>query len=355
MGRPDVALKVWLGNPARFADLFNAILFNGKHVIDASKLEDKSVEYDSIVTDKADSQKAVQSFRDIVMRWNDEFTLAILACENQEQINYGMPVRTMLYDSMEYIEQIRQINNKIKNMVFDNKESDKKNRSIPDIYYSRKLNQHRLIPVITLVVYYGDKEWDAPVELYDMLDIDKNVGEDVLTVLKEYVPNYRINLVIPWKLPDYEIFSTDLHMIFNMLKYKKNRVKLNKFVSEHTEFFRTIQDDTLDVIKILLKTGKRFDKKIKQLKEMKKDEEGSTDFMCVFDEIYEDGVAAGIQRGIEQGIEQEVERGIKNLIEVMYDNNLNVDTIKQALIDKYNLSEEETISYIGKYNRSDML
>ena len=107
MGKPDVALKVWLGNPERFADLFNAVLFDGKHVIDASQLDDKNVECDTIVTDNTDSQKAVQSFRDIVMRWNDEFTLVILACENQEQINYGMPVRTMLYDGMEYTEQIR--------------------------------------------------------------------------------------------------------------------------------------------------------------------------------------------------------------------------------------------------------
>ena len=299
MGKPDVALKVWLGDLARFAELFNAILFDGKHVIDASQLEKDNIEYDMIVTDNADSQKAVQSFRDIVMIWKDEFILAILACENQEQINYGMPVRTMLYDSMEYTEQIRQISNKIKNMVSDNKESDKKNRSIPDIYYSRKLNQHKLTPVITLVVYYGDKEWDAPVELYDMLDINRDIGEDedVLSVLKEYVPNYKINLVIPCKLPDYKVFSTDLHMVFYMLKYKKDRRKFNEFVSEHDSFFRTIPDDTLDVIKILLKTGERFDDKVKQLKAMNKDEEGSTDLMCIFDEIYEDGVAQGVAQG----------------------------------------------------------
>ena len=345
MGKPDVALKVWLGNPARFADLFNAILFNGKHVIDASRLEEKSVEHDMIVTSKKDTQKGLQSFRDIVMKWNNEVTLAILACENQEQINYGMPVRTMVYDGMEYSEQIQQICNKI-NMMEES--TDKESGiTIPDIYYSRKLNLHKLTPVITLVVYYGDEEWDAPVELYDMLDINRNVvkDDDMLSLFKQYVPNYRINLVVPWKLPDYEVFSTDLHLIFNMLKYKKNRVKLNEFVSKYDSFFRAVPEDTLNVIKILFKTGKRFDKKIEQLKEMNKDEEGSTDFMCVFDEIYEDGVAVGIQRGIEQGIEQ----GIKNIIEVMYDNNLNSNKIKQTLIEKYNLSEESASSYIDKY------
>lgn len=296
MGKSDVALKVWLGNPVRFADLFNAVLFDGEQVIDASQLVDNNIEYGMIVTDKTDSKKALQSYRDIVMIWNDEVTLAILACENQNSINYGMPVRNMIYDGLEYSEQIKQIKNKIK------EDDHKVYENIPDIYYSRELNIHKLTPVITLVVYYGDEEWDAPIELYDMLDID-SAKEDakLLNALQKYVPNYKINLVIPWKIADYNVFTTDLHMIFHMLKYKKNRVKLNEFVSEYSDFFRNIPDDTLDVIKILLKTGKRFDKKIEQLKISKEDEEGSTDFMCIFDEIYEDGVAYGIEQGIEEG------------------------------------------------------
>ena len=79
MGKSDVALKVWLGNPVRFADLFNAVLFDGEQVIDASQLVDSNIEYGMIVTDKTDSKKTLQSYRDIVMRWNDEVTLAILA------------------------------------------------------------------------------------------------------------------------------------------------------------------------------------------------------------------------------------------------------------------------------------
>ena len=30
MGKPDVAIKNWLKNKVRFADLFNGILFNGE-------------------------------------------------------------------------------------------------------------------------------------------------------------------------------------------------------------------------------------------------------------------------------------------------------------------------------------
>ena len=334
MGKPDISLKVWLGNPARFADLFNAILFKGKHIIDASELEVDKSEYDLIVKDKKDSQKALQSFRDIVMCWNNEYRLVILACENQELINYGMPIRNMLYDSMAYSEQVQQINNRI-NMDVRN------NKTIPDIYYSRELNLHKLVPVITLVLYYGNEEWDAPLELYDMLDMedDSCKNEDIVDALKQYVPNYKINLVVPSKIEDYSKFTTDLQPIFNMLKYKQNKVLLKECARKYPDFFKNIPKDTMDVLKILLKTGKRFDKKLEEvtIKEKKEDGKEKYDFMCIFDEIYEDGVEYGI------------EQGIKNLIEVMYDNNFSADKIIQALMEKYNLSVEIAKVYVDRY------
>ena len=51
----------------------------------------------------------------------------------------------------------------------------------------------------------------------------------------------------------------------------------------------------MNAIKILLKTGKRFDKKIEKIK---KDGKGNYNFMCVFDEIYDDGVEYGLEQGI---------------------------------------------------------
>ena len=129
MGKPDTALKVWLSNPVRFADLFNATLFQGQHIVDASQLEIINSEHNIIVTDKEDSQKPLQRFRDIIMHWNNNPTLIVLACENQEHINYGMPVRNMLYDSMAYSNQIQQISNTITD----------DNKSIPDIYYKKEL------------------------------------------------------------------------------------------------------------------------------------------------------------------------------------------------------------------------
>ncbi len=39
MGKADIAVKNWLGNNERFADLFNGIVFGGRQVISPEELE----------------------------------------------------------------------------------------------------------------------------------------------------------------------------------------------------------------------------------------------------------------------------------------------------------------------------
>ena len=35
--------------------------------------------------------------------------------------------------------------------------------------------EQKIIPVVTLVFYYGNKVWDGPLSVYDMLDISDDV------------------------------------------------------------------------------------------------------------------------------------------------------------------------------------
>ena len=108
MGKGNAAVKQWLGNPRRFADLFNGIVFQGKQVILPEDLHPATGETDILVSDKNEKTKEVQRYRDIIMRWEQGAYLVLLACENQENVHYAMTVRNMLYDSLSYVEQIRQ-------------------------------------------------------------------------------------------------------------------------------------------------------------------------------------------------------------------------------------------------------
>ena len=103
MGQSNAAVRQWMGNPKRFADLFNATVFNGEQVIRPEELEPADGEEDILMTDKNGKKQEVHRYRDIVMKWKKDAVLILLACENQAKVHYAMSVRTMLYDSLSYV------------------------------------------------------------------------------------------------------------------------------------------------------------------------------------------------------------------------------------------------------------
>ena len=92
MGKGNAAVKQWLGNPRRFADLFNGIVFQGKQVILPEDLHLATGETDILVSDKNKKAKEVQRYRDIIMRWEQGAYLVLLACGNQENVHFFVTV-----------------------------------------------------------------------------------------------------------------------------------------------------------------------------------------------------------------------------------------------------------------------
>lgn len=166
-------------------------------------------------------EKAIQlqRYRDVVMRWKKEVKFVILACENQENIHYAMPVRTMLYDSLSYVEQMKEMW----------KEQDKKGL-MREEFLSRFRKEDGLYPVITIVFYYGEKEWDGSKNLHDM--VNKNLPTLFWKKIKPYISNYRINLVDAKKVDDFKKFQSDLQVIFGMLQCKNEKRKIDGICNE---------------------------------------------------------------------------------------------------------------------------
>ena len=98
MGVQNNAVVPLFKNKNRFADLFNAVVFDGNQIVKAEKLAAVDSESDIILEDKNGNKKGRQRYRDVIMRWQNEIMLAILACEVQDKIHYAMPVRNMMYD-----------------------------------------------------------------------------------------------------------------------------------------------------------------------------------------------------------------------------------------------------------------
>lgn len=195
MRENNIALRKWLADKERFADFINGTYFAGNQVICSDKLEQMDGENGIILKDKEGKNKAVQRFRDIIMKWSDSMAFVILAIENQEEVHYAMPIRNMLYDSLSYISQIEQLWKM-------HKKSGEKMNGKEFLLHLKK--EDKLYPVITTVFYYGSDEWDASLDIHGMLYPEYIDG--VFGQMKEYIPNYRINLIDAQRIKELEHF-----------------------------------------------------------------------------------------------------------------------------------------------------
>jgi hypothetical protein len=143
----DLAEKKLLDCNDVFADIINAVVFQGKPVI---RPEDLREVHPVSAYSEGDFR---QLELDIAKRWvKGNMTMCFLGAENQNKIDPDMLFRNIGYDGVTYREEL--------------------NRG------------KERYPVITFVLYYGDK----PLSLYETLG---NIPEE----MKRYVNDYRMNLI----------------------------------------------------------------------------------------------------------------------------------------------------------------
>ena len=208
--KPDTVLKnYWSGNE-QFADLFNAVLFEGKQAIRPEELEDVDTEESSVLEHK-DYAESIRASRDNikVSKRSTAFgvELVMLGMESQEHIHYAMPMRIMGYDYGTYKKQYD--SNAKKYQTAKGLEEDE--------YLSGMKKTDRFIPVITMVVYYGEKPWDGAVSLHGMLNIPEE--------MKAFVNDYKILLV------EARENSLTLHNMKNVAFFNLMKVILDKSLS----------------------------------------------------------------------------------------------------------------------------
>ena len=294
MGSANVAVNSWLSDRERFADLFNGTLFDGKQLIHPEDLEDLDRETDILITGKSGKTRGLQRYRDIAKRWKGGSDLMVLACESQAKIHYAMPVRNMLYDSLTYTDQIRQLWGK----------SADRSGMTGEEYLSSFRKSDRIYPVITLVFYYDLKPWDGPTDLYGMFGLHENgvVGN----IIRKYVPNYQINLLDAGAVRDPKRFQSDLQHIFGVLKYRGNKTGLQNYMQENRDYFTRVNVDAYQALCAFLHS----EKMLKEIKDSGKDVK--IDMCQALEELYQDGVKEGREEGIAEGIAAVISNMLKS-------------------------------------------
>lgn len=288
MGKNDIAVRKWLSDKERFSDVCNAVLFGGEKVVLAEDLERADSESAIIITDKKGKSRGVKRYRDIVMRWKYGAELVLLACENQDKIHYAMPVRNMIYDGLAYAEQI--------DRMWQERKKEKETVTEEE-FLSRMKKDDKLNPVITLVFYYGEKEWDGSRNLHEMFR--KSKVEGVGRMISKYIPDYHINLIDASEPENLHAFHSDLQLILGMLQYRDRKEALVGYVNEHREYFSRLDIDTYRAVQAFLNSETK-------LKRVMKDDSGKEriDMCKALRDLYEEGVDQGIEKGIEKGIKE---------------------------------------------------
>lgn len=246
MSKVDVCTKAYMSNPRFFSDAFNYYFFQGKQVVKPEELTVQDITEIAIpYGEEADSVIIpAQKYRDILKMWtimtSENATYMLLGVENQANIHYAMPIRNMLYDALNYSSQVDKIG----------KMHRKKKDITNDEFLSGFKKEDKIKPIFTLVIYWGTKDWDAPKSLYEMFDIQEELAE----VVKKYVNDYKIHVIIPNEIEDFDRFSTELGYCLRYIQSSQNRQKLTQLLKEHYDVYSNFDKMSGNLLQIVTNT-----------------------------------------------------------------------------------------------------
>ena len=232
MSKKDTVTKAFMRENTVFADAFNYLIFNGKKVIQPERLQelDTTELVQLIAKGKNNKNESVQKYRDIlkaaVIMEDENADYLLLGIENQTEIHYAMPVRNMIYDALQYGNQVAAI--AAQNVK--EKKAPTRAEFLSGFYKADKLG-----PVITLVLHFGVDPWDGATSLHEMMDFP-------LEEMRTFIQDYKIHLIDPAALePDeLEKFSTSLREVLGCIKYSKDKEKLSSFIRNNTRMMLEI-------------------------------------------------------------------------------------------------------------------
>ena len=148
--------------------------------------------------------------------------------------------------------------------------------------------EDRIVPVITLILYFGEEEWDRPVRLHDMLTFPEK--DDTIRSL---VPDYPIHVISVRRDGargmDISLLHTELKQVFGFLQHQEDKEGLKRYVEENRAVFSRLSGNAA----LFLAASAHETRLLKGLNR----EEEHYDMCRALDEWYADGVSEGEKIG----------------------------------------------------------
>lgn len=282
--RADTVTKDYVKDADVFADIFNYYIYGGRQVILPEQLMERDATKIALPYGADGAVAPVQKFRDVQKLYaamtDGKMEYVLYGAENQTEIHYAMAVKNNLYDALEYAGQVEEAAKSHRKEMKRKKEHGENNAEksgkIPNTgeFLSGFWAEDRLIPSITITIYFGSEEWDGPLSLFEMMDVS---DPDVLACMD----NYHVRLIAPAQMSDDEImkFQSSMREVMLFIKYSKDKENLSRVLAVNEKRFREVERRAADVIEVITNSGMKYDKKKKvvdvcqAIQEMRKESE----------------------------------------------------------------------------------
>lgn len=314
MGIKDTVAKKYLSDADRFADLFNFYLYDGKQVIRPEQLREIDSTEIALPYGRKGRARPIQKLRDVIKSvhamTDEHYTYLLLAIEEQSNVHYAMPTKNMLYDAIQYASQVEK-------KAKDHRRNKDKTGNDGE-YLSGFYKTDRLVPIITLTVYLGADEWDAPRSLHEMLTVEDKS-------LLRFIPDYKLNLITPTEIldTDFEKFSSELKQVLKYVKYSNNNAQLIK-VTEADPVYRNLDKESAETLNILTSSHLHFEEGKEKI-----------DVCKAIQDMMAESEAKGRAEGEAEG---EAKGRVKTLIELVRSGDLTIEKAAEKFgcsVDKF--------------------
>ncbi len=238
MGKTDTATREYINDSQIFADVFNYYAFGGRKVVEPSKLEELDTSALLTVFGKDGDEEMIQRYRDALkiatLMADENAAYVIFGIEAQTHIDYGMPIRTFLYDGLQYDSQAR----KIKAAHIEAGDERSRDEFVSGLYKSDKI-----LPVVTVVIYFGAKPWDGVTRLSDLYECKYKE-------LVDLAPDYNMHLIEPARMTDEDFgkFSTSMGKVLKFMKLSRGKNGMQELM-ETDDAYKSIDRKAARVLK----------------------------------------------------------------------------------------------------------
>jgi len=234
----DISEKNFIALNDVFADIFNVFVFHGRQIVTPESLEDIA----GISQYKADDAKLHEQERDTCKLWKGQgVNLVIMGVENQTKPERDMPFRCIGYDGASY-----------RSQLLKHEEKLVKGRQ-------KKVCSKERYPVITIVLYFGEKPWKYPLELKNSFH-PKLPQNEITKELEFYITDYFVNA---YNNPNYEPDPAVITHVDEFLKLMQVLTGDNRY--ETIMFTEQEKKEGIGMCKVLDAREKRGEKRGKKV------------------------------------------------------------------------------------------